>query len=67
MNGIHDVGGMDGFGKVMYVKEKEDPYFKYDWARLTFGLVAGTMAQGLGMKAFDEFRIGIEKCVQWTI
>jgi nitrile hydratase beta subunit len=61
MNGIHDVGGMDGFGKVMYVKEKDDPYFTYDWERLAFGLVAGTMAQGLGMKAFDEFRIGIER------
>ncbi|MDM5336350.1 nitrile hydratase subunit beta [Fictibacillus enclensis] len=61
MNGIHDVGGMDGFGKVMYVKEKDDPYFTADWERLTFGLVAGTMAQGLGMTAFDEFRIGIER------
>lgn len=61
MNGIHDVGGMDGFGKIMYVKEEEDNYFKHDWERLTFGLVAGCMAQGLGMKAFDEFRIGIEK------
>lgn len=61
MNGIHDVGGMDGFGKIMYVKEEEDTYFKHDWERLAFGLVAGCMAQGLGMKAFDEFRIGIEK------
>jgi nitrile hydratase beta subunit len=61
MNGIHDVGGMDGFGKIMYVKEEEDTYFTHDWERLAFGLVAGCMAQGLGMKAFDEFRIGIEK------
>lgn len=61
MNGIHDVGGMDGFGKVNYVQEKDDIYFTRDWERLTFGLVVCCMAQGLGMKAFDEFRIGIEK------
>jgi nitrile hydratase beta subunit len=59
MNGIHDVGGMDGFGKVMYVKEKDDPYFTYDWERLAFGLLLGTAGQG--MINLDEFRHGIER------
>ncbi|SFJ95833.1 nitrile hydratase subunit beta, partial [Thermoflavimicrobium dichotomicum] len=59
MNGIHDVGGMDGFGKVMYVKEKDDPYFTHDWERLAFGLLFGTVGQG--MLNIDEFRHGIER------
>jgi nitrile hydratase subunit beta len=59
MNGIHDVGGMDGFGKVMYVKEKDDPYFTHDWERLAFGLLLGTAGQG--MINLDEFRHGIER------
>jgi nitrile hydratase subunit beta len=59
MNGIHDVGGMDGFGKIMYVKEKDDPYFTYDWEKLAFGLLLGTAGQG--MLNLDEFRHGIER------
>lgn len=59
MNGIHDVGGMDGFGKVMYVKEKDDPYFTYDWERMALGLLFGTAGQG--MLNLDEFRHGIER------
>jgi nitrile hydratase subunit beta len=59
MNGIHDVGGLDGFGKIMFVKEKDDPYFTYDWEKLAFGLLLGTAGQG--MINLDEFRHGIER------
>lgn len=59
MNGIHDVGGMDGFGKVMYVNEKDHPYFTHDWEKIAFGLLFGTAGQGL--LNLDEFRHGIER------
>jgi nitrile hydratase subunit beta len=59
LNGIHDVGGMDGFGKVMYVNEKDDPYFTQNWERVAFGLLFGTAGQG--MLNLDEFRHGIER------
>jgi nitrile hydratase subunit beta len=59
LNGIHDVGGMDGFGKVMYVNEKDHPYFTHDWEKIAFGLLFGTAGQGL--LNLDEFRHGIER------
>jgi nitrile hydratase subunit beta len=57
MNGIHDVGGMDGFGKIMNVKD--DPYFTYDWEKTAFALLIATAGQG--MYNLDEFRHGIER------
>jgi nitrile hydratase subunit beta len=36
MDGIHDLGGMHGFGPVSI--EQEDYVFKYDWQRRAFGL-----------------------------
>jgi nitrile hydratase beta subunit len=56
MNGIHDVGGMDGLGKINRVEN--EPYFYEDWERAAFGLMAGTVGQGL--MNLDEFRHGIE-------
>lgn len=37
MNGVHDMGGMDGFGPV--VPEPDEPTFHADWERRTFALV----------------------------
>jgi len=57
MNGVHDMGGMDGFGAV--VREAEEPVFHADWERRLFGLVI------LAMPAvdvnIDEFRHAIER------
>ncbi|MFB4163282.1 nitrile hydratase subunit beta [Alteribacillus sp. JSM 102045] len=56
MNGIHDVGGMDGLGEI--VRIENEPCFYEDWERVAFGLMAGTVGQGL--MNLDEFRHGIE-------
>ncbi len=57
MNGVHDMGGMDGFGAV--VPEKNEPVFHSDWERRMYALV------GLAMRAaqsnIDEFRHAIER------
>lgn len=44
MNGVHDLGGMDGFGPVEV--EANEPVFHAAWERLVFGLVAGRSALG---------------------
>jgi nitrile hydratase subunit beta len=57
MNGVHDMGGMDGFGAV--VREADEPVFHADWERRLFGLVI------LAMPAvdvnIDEFRHAMER------
>lgn len=57
MNGVHDMGGMDGFGPV--VREQNEPVFHADWERQTYGLAA------LAMRSMqvntDEFRHAIER------
>jgi nitrile hydratase subunit beta len=57
MNGIHDLGGMDGFGPV--VREDNEPVFHADWERRAYALVgfARRVAQFNG----DEFRHAIER------
>ncbi|EGL84006.1 nitrile hydratase beta subunit [Caldalkalibacillus thermarum TA2.A1] len=57
MNGIHDLGGMDGFGKI--IREENEPLFHKDWERIAFGLLIGTAGQGL--YNLDEFRHAIER------
>jgi nitrile hydratase len=41
MNGVHDLGGMHGFGPV--VIEPDEPVFHAEWERRTFAL---TLAMG---------------------
>jgi nitrile hydratase len=57
MNGIHDLGGMDGFGRV--VCEKNEPVFHQAWERRVFGMLLATMGQGL--YNIDELRHSIER------
>jgi len=58
MNGLHDMGGMDGFGPVQV--EKREPVFHHCWERRVFGLVAGSAARRLaGTTA--AFRFAIER------
>lgn len=56
MNGIHDVGGMDGLGVI--APTPAEPVFAADWERTAFGML--TVA--LGVRAFnlDEVRHAIE-------
>ena len=37
MNGVHDMGGMDGFGPI--APEENEPHFHADWERRTLALV----------------------------
>jgi nitrile hydratase subunit beta len=64
MNGIHDMGGMDGFGAVM--REANEPVFHADWERRVFAMNLGLA--GLIRKpgvvqggSFDEPRHAIER------
>jgi nitrile hydratase subunit beta len=57
MNGIHDLGGMDGFGPV--VCEKKEPIFHQAWERRVFGMLLATLGQGL--YNIDELRHAIER------
>jgi nitrile hydratase beta subunit len=41
MNGVHDMGGMDGFGPV--VPEKNEPVFHAEWERRVVGLARAVM------------------------
>ena len=57
MNGIHDLGGMHGFGPIN--PEKDEPVFHHAWEARVFGLFVPLSAGG----AFkvDEFRHAIER------
>ncbi|MEX2482076.1 MAG: nitrile hydratase subunit beta [Gammaproteobacteria bacterium] len=57
MNGIHDLGGMHGFGAV--IRERDEPNFHHAWERRVFGLFAPSFAAGLF--CVDEFRHAIER------
>jgi len=57
MNGVHDLGGMHGFGPIE--PEPHEPVFHHDWEKSVFGISVAAMAQGL--VNVDEFRFGIEQ------
>ena len=57
MNGVHDMGGMDGFGPV--VPEKNEPVFHADWERRMYALVGPAM--GAAHANIDAFRHAIER------
>lgn len=57
MNGIHDMGGMHGFGPI--VRERDEPVFHSEWERRMFAIALAVM----GRRCFnvDEFRRTIER------
>jgi nitrile hydratase len=57
MNGVHDLGGMHGFGPV--VRERDEPVFHADWEKRAFALTLTAM--GRGVCNVDEFRRAIER------
>jgi nitrile hydratase len=57
MNGVHDMGGMDGFGPV--VPEKNEPVFHADWERRMYALASSVT--GAAQVNIDEFRHAIER------
>jgi len=52
MNGVHDMGGMQGFGPV--VAEANEPRFHHEWERRAFALTLGMGA--LGQWNLDQSR-----------
>ncbi len=57
MNGIHDLGGMDGLGPIE--READEPVFHDDWERQVFGMFILTIVGGLFND--DEFRQSRER------
>jgi len=57
MNGVHDLGGMDGFGAVEM--EADEPVFHHAWERAVFGLVVAT--SGGPLRNIHSFRHAIER------
>ena len=57
MNGVHDLGGMQGFGPIE--REQDEPVFHARWE----GRVRGMMTAGLrlGVYNLDEFRWAVER------
>jgi nitrile hydratase subunit beta len=57
MHGIHDLGGMHGFGPV--AKESDEPVFHARWESRVLGMVYQVV--GYGWANIDAFRHGIER------
>jgi nitrile hydratase subunit beta len=57
MNGVHDLGGMHGFGPV--VREQNEPVFHSEWEKRVFAMTLTAM--GRGVCNVDEFRRAIER------
>ncbi len=57
VDGVHDLGGLDGFGPVEH--ENTEPYFEQDWERRAFRVMMGLIAtQGI---PGGRFRHSIER------
>ena len=57
MNGVHDMGGMDGFGPV--IREQNEPVFHADWERRAYAVVS--LVLRAAQTNVDEFRHAIER------
>jgi nitrile hydratase subunit beta len=57
VNGIHDLGGMHGFGTVAV--ERDEPVFHARWEQRVLGMVYQMV--GFGWVNIDTFRHGIER------
>ena len=61
MNGIHDMGGMQGAGPI--APENDEPVFHAQWEKDVFAIRIASSGQGL--YNIDEFRHAIER-MQWA-
>ena len=57
MDGIHDMGGMDGFGRVK--READEPVFHHEWERRTVGKLMSMFTQRFFH--IDEYRQKMEQ------
>lgn len=58
MDGIHDLGGMQGFGPVE--READEPVFHEPWQQTSFSLMVVAQA-ALGNHSADEYRHSVER------
>lgn len=58
MQGIHDLGGLEGFGRVEV--EPDEPVFHHDWERRTLGLAFAAFVLRLNRDT-GQFRHSIER------
>jgi nitrile hydratase subunit beta len=58
MNGVHDLGGMQGFGPVEV--EPAEPVFHADWEAVMYAAAGRLLNSGV-LANLDEFRHGIER------
>ena len=56
MNGVHDLGGLDGLGAID--PPAEEPVFHSEWEKRVFAMFIPFASAGLNL---DQFRHGIEK------
>src|SRR5262249_22145394 len=56
-NGVHDLGGMEGFGPIP--REENEPVFHADWERRMYGIARILLNQRLF--TLDEYRHSIER------
>jgi nitrile hydratase subunit beta len=56
VNGIHDMGGMHGFGPI--VRERDEPVFHFEWERRMFAIALAMMGRRFNI---DEFRRTVER------
>jgi nitrile hydratase len=57
MNGVHDLGGVDGFGAVEV--EAAEPVFHAEWERRVFGMTA--VASAALVRNIHRFRHAVER------
>src|SRR6266545_1536481 len=57
MDGVHDLGGMQGFGRVE--RETNEPVFHAPWEAAVLAMMRAAGSRGL--YNIDEFRHGIER------
>ncbi len=59
MNGVHDLGGMHGFGPILAEPEEVEPVFHATWERSVFS-VSRRLLQS-GQWSLDRFRATVEQ------
>jgi len=59
VNGVHDLGGMHGFGPVE--REENEPPFHGDWEAVMVAIQNAVCREDAGAMNIDEFRHGIEQ------
>jgi len=59
MDGIHDLGGKQGFGASLSAGERDEGVFHAEWERRAFAMASIVM--GAGCFNIDEFRHAIER------